>query len=149
VLVSTFTATVSSVLTVSQLQSQIHSFRDLTGVRVGTVKGSGAAEYLTSLGILVQPYDDVEHGVDDLANGRIEAFVDEWPVLRYLERASFAGKISVIAQPFSRGFVGFAVPRESPRRRPIDVAMLEVLADPTWQSIIKKYLGDDITARLD
>ena len=143
VLVSTFTATVSSVLTVSQLQSQIRSFRDLTGVRVGVVNGSGAAEYLAAVGITPRRYADVEKGMDDVADGAIDAFVDEWPVLRYLQGASYAGRVAVIAQPFSRGFVGFALQRESKRRRQIDVALLEVLADPAWPDIVRKYFGEE------
>jgi polar amino acid transport system substrate-binding protein len=149
VLVSTFTATVSSVLTVSQLQSQIHSFRDLLGVQVGVVDGSAASGYLTGLGLIVKAYGDVEDGMNDVVAGNIGAFVSEWPVLRYLERESFAGKIAVIAQPFSRGFVGFAVQRDSKLRRPIDVAMLEVLADPSWQAIVRKYLGNDASLQVD
>ena len=141
VLVSTFTATVTSVLTVSQLQSQIRSFRDLTGVRVGVVDGSGAADYLAAVGVTARLYPDVEKGMDDVADGKIEAFVDEWPVLRYLQGASYAGRITVIAQPFNRGFVGFALPRESPRRRQIDVALLEVLGDSAWTDIVRKYFG--------
>lgn len=149
VLVSTFTATVSSVLTVSQLQSQIHSFRDLTGAQVGVVDGSAAAGYLTGLGIVVKPYGDVVEGMNDVVSGKIGAFVSEWPVLRYLERESFSGKIAVIDQPFSRGFVGFAVQRDSKLRRPIDVAILEVLADPAWQAIVSKYLGNEAALQVD
>ena len=149
ILVSTFTATVSSVLTVSQLQSQIHSFRDLTNVRVGVVDGSAAAGYLTGLGIIVKPYGDVVAGMNDVVSGEVGAFVSEWPVLRYLERQTFAGKVAVIAQPFSRGFVGFAVQRDSKLRRPIDVAMLEVLANPAWQDIVRKYLGSDASLQVD
>jgi ABC-type amino acid transport substrate-binding protein len=149
VLVSTFTATVSSVLTVSQLQSQIHSLRDLAGTRVGVVNGSVSAGYLSALGIMVQPYGDVFEGMNDVANGEIGAFVGEWPVLSYLQHTDLAGKVSVIAQPFSRGFVGFAVQRDSALRRPIDVLMLEVLADPVWREIVRKFLGDDADLQLE
>jgi ABC-type amino acid transport substrate-binding protein len=141
VLVSTFTAAVTSVLTVSQLQSQIRSFHDLTGMRVGVVGGSTTSEYLAGLGIATKPYGDVEAGMADVVAGKIPAFVGEWPVLRYLETGDLAGKVSVIAQPFSQGFVGFAVQRDSGLRRPVDVALLEVLADPAWQEIVRQFLG--------
>jgi polar amino acid transport system substrate-binding protein len=142
VLVSTFTAGVTSVLTVSQLQAEIRTFRDLAGHRVGVVDGSAAAGYLAAMGITTEPYDDYAIGMQHVAAGDLDAFVGEWPVLRFLQRTSLAGRVSVVAEPFSRGFVGFALPRNSTSVRPIDVALLEVLADPAWQEIRRKYLGE-------
>jgi ABC-type amino acid transport substrate-binding protein len=143
VLVSTFIATVSSTLTIGQLRSEIRSIRDLPGLRVGVVEGSGAAEYLDGLEIGAQRYLEVTEGVRDLARGDLDAFVDEWPVLRYLGREDFAGRIAVVAQPFTQGYVGFALPLNSPRRRAIDVTLLDVLDDPAWQEVVKQYLDGD------
>jgi ABC-type amino acid transport substrate-binding protein len=67
-------------------------------------------------------------------------------VLRYLEHESFAGKV---ASPAPAGLVGFAVQLHSPLRRPIDVAMLEALAEPSWQEIVRKYFGSDAAIQLD
>lgn len=143
VLVATFTATVSSELTVGQLRSDVRTLRDLAGRRVGVVDGSGAEEYLDGLNVAAATYGGVEAGLDDLVQGRLDAFVDEWPVLRWAQNGSFAGRIAVIAQPLTRGYVGFALPLDSPRRRKIDVALLDVLDDPVWQEIVSADLGAD------
>jgi ABC-type amino acid transport substrate-binding protein len=143
VLVATFTATVSSELTVGQLRSDVRTLRDLSGRRVGVVDGSGADEYLDGLNVAAARYGSVEAGLNDLLQGRLDAFVDEWPVLRWAQNGSFAGRIAVIAQPQTRGYVGFALPLDSPRRRPIDVALLDVLDDPVWQDILNTELGAD------
>ena len=47
-LVSYFTASVSSALTVQQLETSIQGLEDLNGKRVATVEGSTAAEYLAN-----------------------------------------------------------------------------------------------------
>lgn len=143
VLVSTFIATVSSVLTLGQLRSDVRSLRDLPGLRVGVVDGSGVQEYLDALKVDAAPYADVEAGVQDLVRGKLDAFVEEWPVLRWLQHATFADRIAVVAQPLSRGYVGFALPLDSPRRRQIDVALLRVLDDPGWQGMLGADLGED------
>jgi ABC-type amino acid transport substrate-binding protein len=79
--------------------------------------------------------------MNDILAGDIVAFVDEWPVLRYLAHHEYAGEVSIVPQTFSRGFVGFALPLDSPRRRQLNVALLEVLGDPAWQELTRKYLG--------
>lgn len=143
VLVSTFIGTVSSTLTVGQLRSDIRTLRDLPGLRVGVVEGSGAQEYLDSLKVDAAPYADVDAGLRELVRGNLDAFVDEWPVLRYAQRATFTDRIAVVAQPLSQGYVGFALPLNSPRRREIDVTLLDVIDDPVWQDIVGNDLGND------
>jgi len=143
VLVSTFIGAVSSTLTVGQLRSDVRTLRDLPGLRVGVVEGSGADEYLAALRVETARYPDVEAGVRDLVRGNLDAFVDEWPVLRYAQRETFADRIAVVAQPLSQGYVGFALPLNSPRRREIDFTLLDVIDDPVWQDIVGDDLGDD------
>ena len=143
VLVSTFIATVSSALTVGQLRSDIRTLRDLPGLRVGVVEGSGAQEYLDALKVDAAPYADVDAGLRELVRGNLDAFVDEWPVLRYLQRETFTDRIAVVAQPLSQGYVGFALPLNSPRRRELDVTLLDVIDDPIWQDIVSEDLGTD------
>ncbi len=46
VLIAQFTATVTSSLTVQQIQASIQGLGDLPGKKIGTVPGSIAAEYL-------------------------------------------------------------------------------------------------------
>ncbi|HEY8515578.1 MAG TPA: transporter substrate-binding domain-containing protein [Candidatus Binatia bacterium] len=141
VLVSTFIATVTSALTVVKLQPPIRSLYDLAHVRVGVVQDSGTADYLSALGIVARPYGTVEEGLSDVLARELDAFVDEWPVLRYLSQVRYSGELTIVPQPRARGFVGFALPLDSPRRRQLDVAMLEVLDDPEWEDVVQRYLG--------
>jgi polar amino acid transport system substrate-binding protein len=143
VLVSTFIATVSSTLTVGQLRSDVRSLRDLPGLRVGVVDGSGTDEYLEALRVDAVRYPGIEAGLRDLVHGKLDAFVDEWPALRWEQREKLPDQIALVAQPLSQGYVGFALPLNSPRRREIDVALLDVLDDPAWQEIVGQDLSED------
>jgi ABC-type amino acid transport substrate-binding protein len=79
--------------------------------------------------------------LDALVAGDIDAVVEEWPVLHWEARHRYPGRLAIVPQPFARGFIGFALPRDSPRRRALNVTLLQVLDDPAWQEISRTYLG--------
>lgn len=141
VLVSTFIATVSSTLTLARLKPEIRSLHDLARVRVGVVEGSGAAELVAAMHLPAVQYPEVETALATLARGEIDAVVDEEPVLRYLATNQYGGHLSVLAQPFNEGFVGFALPLGSPLLRSVNVTLLDVLDDPAWEDLRRVYLG--------
>ncbi len=140
-LVSGFIALVTSAVTVRQLQSQIRSIADLARVRVGTVEASGSAEYLRDAGIASLPCESVGACLDALVAGEIDVVVEEWPVLNWEARHRYPGRIAIVPQPFTRGFIAFGLPRDSARRRSLDVTLLEVLDAPVWKEISRSYLG--------
>jgi len=140
VLVSMFTALVTSSLTVHNLDPVIRTFADLTRVRVGAVDESVGAEFLAERGVPFRRYQDVEAGVRDVADRAIDAFVDEEPVLKYLA-AAHAGEVAVVPHPRDRGFVAFALPLDSPLRHAIDVDLLEVVHGAPWREEVRSYLG--------
>jgi len=141
ILVAGFIALVSSAFTVHQLQSQIRSVADLSRVRVGAVAASGSAEYLRGVGIATTACNSVAACLDALVAGEVDAVVEEWPILNWEASHRYPGRLAVVPQPFTRSFIGFALPRDSPRRRPLSVAMLQVLDDPIWQDLTRAYLG--------
>ena len=140
-LVSAFIALFSSALTVRQLRARIESIHDLAHARVGVVAASGAAEYLHDVGIAALRYDDVDAAVDALVAGRLDAVFGDSTVLKFLAEHRTNGQMVVIPQPFTQGFVAFAVPLDSHRRRAFSISLLEVLDDPGWEEITRKYLG--------
>jgi polar amino acid transport system substrate-binding protein len=141
ILVSAFIALVTSAFTVRQLQSQIRSISDLAHVRVAAVSDSGWAEDLRDLGIVTTGCETVASCLDELVAGEVDAVVEEWPVLNWEARHRYPGRVAIVPQSFTRGFVGFALPRDSGRRRALDVTLLEVLDDRIWRDICRAYLG--------
>ena len=141
-LVSAFIALVTSDFTVRQLQTQIRSFADLTRVRVAALSASGSAEYLRSLGLATAGCETLAACLDALVAGDVDAVVDEWPVLNWQARHRYPGRLVVVPQQVARGFIAFALPRDSPRRRAFNVTLLQVLDDPVWEDISRRYLGE-------
>ncbi|MGB5811718.1 MAG: transporter substrate-binding domain-containing protein, partial [Polyangiales bacterium] len=76
ILISSFTATIASTLTVSGLDGKVRGPRDLPSVRVGTVAQSSAQVYLERRGIRgVSSLDDAEDGLQALVHDKIDALV--------------------------------------------------------------------------
>lgn len=141
VLISGFTAMVTSALTVHQLRPLIRSVHDLSHLQVGVVRGSDAAAYLARHQVDLVPYDDLETGLQAVVEDDLVAFVGEGPSLRYLARTEFRGELALAPHVFDYNYLAFALPNGSPRRRALNVGLLRVLQSSEWEDQMHHYLG--------
>ncbi len=141
VAISTFTAAIASILTVSQLQSVVKGPQDLPKVVVGTVPSSTSAAYLEQRGISVQTYPDLPEALDALAKDQVGAVVYDAPILKYLIKERYRSTTTLLPGTFRRQDYAIALPEGSPLRETINRAMLEKLKEPLWDSIVTRYLG--------
>ncbi|NIS38187.1 transporter substrate-binding domain-containing protein, partial [Candidatus Saccharibacteria bacterium] len=140
---SSFTAAITSSLTVNQLQSNIRGPEDLPGVRVATVSSSTSEAYLQEERISYVGYDAPLDALQSLANGERDAVVYDAPILRYLVNKQFKGKIQVLSSTFSRQDYGIAFPAGSSLREPINQTMLKKIREPEWRKVLHRYLGEN------
>lgn len=143
VMISSFTAAISSALTVSQLESPVSGPEDLPTVRVATVAPSAGARYLDRRGVAHRDFPDAAGALAALAAGEVDAVVYESPILRYLARTRHAGRVAVLAGTFDNHGYGFALKAGSPLRERLDVALLETIASDGWARTLQSYLGPD------
>jgi ABC-type amino acid transport substrate-binding protein len=143
ILISIFTASITSNLTVDRLESSIKGPEDLPRVRVATVAGSTSAAYLDKHHIAYTPVPSVLDGLRAVAAGQIDAMVYDQPILEYLARRELPGQLVVLAKPFERQDYGFAMPLENTLRTPLNRALLAELQKDAWTELLQKYLGHD------
>jgi len=141
IIISSFTAAITSALTVSQLGSSIRGPRDLPSVRVAAVAASTAEEYLKGRHINYQNYPDALSALQGLAAGRVDAVVYDAPILKYLAKENFAGEVNVLPNTFVRQDYAIAVPQGSPMRETLDRVLEREIRSPRWQEIVSLYLG--------
>jgi ABC-type amino acid transport substrate-binding protein len=141
-LVASFIAAFSSVLTVSKLGNTIRGPQDLDRSSVATVPGSTSEEYLRRFGIPARTYATLEEGLEAVAQGHVDAVVYDAPLLKYLVRSQFAGRVDVLPVTFERQDYGFALPPGSPLREPINRALLRVIRSEAWSANVRRYLGN-------
>lgn len=140
--ISTLTAKITTALTVSELQTNINSVQDLKNKRVGISKGPTARNYLTKEGIsITKEYAELSELLHDLENGKLDAVVQDAPILRYYATHEGKGKVILAGEMFKAEKYGILFPQASPLREKINQALIETFEDGTYRRIQEKYFG--------
>ncbi|XP_073140260.1 glutamate receptor 3.3-like [Henckelia pumila] len=155
---SSYTASLSSILTVQQIHSSIKGIESLKegNAPIGYQTGSFAERYLTDIfGIpksrLVALQSPAEYATaleQGPENGGVSAVVDERPYIElFLSRQC---KFRIIGEEFFKSCWGFAFPRDSPLSVDLSTAILTLSENGELQRIHDKWLtksscGSDMT----
>jgi polar amino acid transport system substrate-binding protein len=143
-LISFFTAQITSTLTVTGLAGRVRGPADLPHVRVGTLQDSAAQSQLrVALGVAAGGYDSFADGLQALARGEIDAFVAGEPILRYEVANRFHGRLQVLGSSFMREDYAFALPLDSRLRRNINESLLRYIDTEEWRTMLREYLGQE------
>jgi len=137
-----FTATITSAVTVSELEGVIRGPEDLPGHRVATVAHSTAENYLRHLpGTSVTAVSRIEDAYALLEAGKVDAVVYDFPALRYYVSHDGEGKVRTTGPIFSHEPYGIAMREGSPLRESVNQALLHVLESGEYTRIYKKWFG--------
>jgi polar amino acid transport system substrate-binding protein len=143
VVLSSLTAAITTSLTLDGLRGTVHGVRDLPGLRVGSTADSKSLDSLGERGIVTQPFATEREGLTALADGRLDAFVFNVLVLRYLAKTEFPGRVRVLPSTFNRYYIKMAMPAGSPLREPLNRGLLAITGDSEWNRRAERYLGAD------
>jgi polar amino acid transport system substrate-binding protein len=142
VFIAYFTATVTTSLTVEQLQSNIKGPQDLVGKRVGTIAGTTSATYLNQQKIEATEFKQTEAAYAALNNSTIDAVVFDAPILLYYAAHDGKGKVQVVGHIFRKESYAIALPTGSPYRKPINKAILSLQEKGIYQELYDKWFGN-------
>lgn len=139
VFIAYFTATVTTSLTVEQLQSNIKGPQDLVGKRVATIVGSTSANYLSQQKIEAKEFKQIDETFAALNNNDVDAVVFDAPILLYYAAHDGKGKVQVVGSIFRKESYAIALPNGSLYRKPINNALLSLQEKGTYQEIYDKW----------
>jgi polar amino acid transport system substrate-binding protein len=142
IVIASFTAALTSQLTLKQLRGTVHGEADLRDVRVAAIADTETAEYLGRERIPYQVFADAEAGLSALQKGQIDALVYDRPLLLWLVNRRFSGSLRVLNTTFDPQVYAIALPQGSELRMSIDLALLDVTRSTWWQETLFAYLGD-------
>ena len=140
VFIASFTANITTSLTISELRGKVRGFNDLYNARVGSISHTEASDFLTRHGITAQSFESIQDGLQAVANKKIDAFVLNEIILRYLVKNEFAGRVQVIPGTFNDYFVSIALQEKSPLRKPINKTLLELMKTEEWNEMMDRYI---------
>ncbi|KAL8211552.1 hypothetical protein R6Q57_005989 [Mikania cordata] len=144
---SSYTASLTSILTVQQLSSPIKGIDSLkkSNDRIGYQVGSFAERYLVEIGIpesRLVPLGTPDAYADALrkgsSNGGVAAIIDERPYIELF--LSNQCKFRVVGREFTKSGWGFAFPRDSPLAVDLSTAILSLSENGDLQRIHDKWL---------
>lgn len=142
VMLTFFTGVVTSALTVQSLQGRVRGVSDLPHMRVGGVTGSTGLQWMRDERIRATAYVTVIDGLNAVANGKIDAFVYDAPILRYLAQSDFDGRIIILPDNFAPQDYAFALPEGSALRRPLNQELISIKTSDVWKKRVFEYLGE-------
>lgn len=123
--------------------TKIHSLHDLQGkkiaVEIGTV---GAKQAKTIPGADISTYNSTVPILQEVANGNVDAFVDDAPNILYLIKTGSVKNVKVVNRLVTQEFYGIAVPQDSTKLAAINAALGKLIENGTYAKIYQKWFGE-------
>ncbi|MEH0153979.1 transporter substrate-binding domain-containing protein [Limibacter armeniacum] len=145
-LISSFTATITSKLTLDQLGNQVNTLKDLEKFgRIGAVKHSSSADFLFDRQINVSKhFDSPTEGLEALQKGEIQVFAHEKPVIRYLiHENNWQNSIRMLPATFNRHYFSLLMPKNSSLHRKLNPILVDHISRESWNRTLRRYSLDE------
>lgn len=139
IVISFFTASIASSLTVTQLDSKVSGPEDLPFVRVGILENSATEIYMNEENIRYRTYPTIEEGLRAVEQDRLDAFLHDAPIIRYETDQNFRNEVRVLSQTFNDQYYGIALPLGSEYRNQMNRILLDYIASPEWREVQKRF----------
>lgn len=141
-IISSFTAVITSSLTLQALEPQVTKVSDLNGKTVAVKNLSVAADWAADNGIFVeqmQTFPQVQRKFDE---GTIDAFVHDREILQYLVNTKALVNVKLAPLTMEPQDYAIIVPEGSDILEPINRSLLTILQNTIWMDVQQKYLGN-------
>ncbi len=141
VFVALYTAQLTATLTVQQIRGAIEGPGDLPGKQVATIAGSTAADYLRRQKAQVQEFATTDQMFKALLDKKVDAVVTAAPLLLYYAAHEGKGRVKTVGPEFNTAPIAIMVQLDSPLRRKINLALIALRENGTYQQIYDKWFG--------
>jgi polar amino acid transport system substrate-binding protein len=141
VFVAYYTAQLTASLTVQQIRGAIGGPDDLPGKRVATTRNSTAAAYLRSRKVDLVEVEQIDAAYQALLGKEVDAVVFDAPELSYYAGHDGKGKVQLVGAVFRKENFGIVFPIDSPLRKEVDRALLDLREDGTYQRLEDTWFG--------
>jgi polar amino acid transport system substrate-binding protein len=141
VFVAFYTAQLTTTLTVEQIRGAIEGPGDLPGKQVATIARSTAVDYLRARNAQVQEFTTPDQMYKALIDKKVDAVVSAAPLLLYYAAHEGKGLVKMVGPEFNTAPVAIVVQLDSPLRRKINLALIALRENGTYQQIYDKWFG--------
>lgn len=139
IIISGFTASIASSLTVGQLSLDISNLDDLKDAKVVTIVGSTSHDYLESKRIPSSRIATANEAIALVASGEVDAFVYDEPLLRYkISEQKLQDQVIVAPAKFLTQYYAYALPSGN-ARKPLNLAIIKRIETLEWKTELAEY----------
>lgn len=146
ILVSAFTATITSSVTMAQRANSIESVSDFHHLSCGALRGSVSADILTRMGVTTHEYESISEAFEDLQAGKIEGVVGDRNTLSYVSKEFARRKPPVHFNiPFFRlreTYLAIPIREGHKDYKQINEAMLQYISSDEWLELVQKWTSN-------
>jgi len=139
IIVSIFTASVASHLTIHNLQSEIKDISDISDLRIGSIVNTGSSNFLINRKLNFIHYPSVLDGLQAVNNKEINAFVFDQAILDYyITKFKFNERIEIIKSGSNKEY--FSYSSGNPKLiRKINPVLIKIVNSKEWNLILNNY----------
>jgi polar amino acid transport system substrate-binding protein len=144
VFVASYTAQLTTAMTVEQIRGAIQGPGDLPGKPVGTLAQTLAVNYLREHHAELQEFPSVDQLFKALLDKKVDAAFTAAPLLRYYAAHAGKGQVRLVGPEINIAPASIMVQLNSPLRKQIDLALLTLREDGTYQKLYDKWFGSTL-----
>lgn len=129
----------SANLTVKNLETNISSYRDLRGKKVGTKDGTTSVPILEKVGANIITFGSIDEAYDSLLSNDLDAVVFDAPSVLYFSKTKGKDKVTVLEETFDPQYYGIALKEGSLLREKIGRSLLKLMDSPKYEQTYNKW----------
>lgn len=130
-------------IAVRENETGLTSLDSLKGKRIAVQIGTTGAETAKQVeGAQVRTFDSAPLALQELANGNVDAVINDAPVTLYaINSGNIAGLKVAADQLLTEEFYGIALPKDSPNVEKVNTALGTIISNGKYAEIYKKWFN--------
>ncbi|HEY9625827.1 MAG TPA: basic amino acid ABC transporter substrate-binding protein [Coleofasciculaceae cyanobacterium] len=129
-------------IAVQEDNTDITSLATLKGKRIAVQIGTTGAEQAKAAGPSdLRTFDNAPLALQELANGNVDAVVNDAPVTLYAIKSGNITGLKVVGELLTEDYYGMATPKGSPNLEKINAGLATVISNGKYAEIYTKWFG--------
>ena len=142
IMISYFTASMASALTVNEIGVTVQTITDLREAKAGVIKGTVAEKYLVENRIPHQSMGGLEDLVEALGKDEIKVIVADYPILKYYLHQQNNNDFEMLPHKLKTFFYAIAIRDGLEVSEQINRAVLSEIESDAWSDQLFEHFGD-------
>ena len=131
-------------LAVQENNKEITKFDNLKNKKIAVQIGTtGANEAKKITGAKISTFKTPDLALQELANGNVDAVINDAPVTLYAMKTGNLKKVKVVGELLTEEYYGIATPKNSPNLEAINQGLDAIIKDGTYAQIYKKWFNSE------